>query len=291
MMSGLLEVTLGVNLSRYKRMNGGLKLADEREKLRQDTLQILNKHFEAAAIEKYPKAMIRLIQEQAYHDVVDQNFNKKRISKRLSIKILYRMVEIVRSKYGPWANVTNWSKKYFRTNFEYMYRTEYGKLYGFNPGTRFENCYFTEHALRRFDERGPVVFYSNFLKAFVKEHYVTPTALDTMKFFMHLSNQYGTKEEFLYLNIGLGILVMEKFDPRVYIVKTFLIPAMLDPDIKWFEIIPDEVHSEIIKEDPDIDKVINIFENKSKPTAPSFMDEDFPYSFYIKYLPVIKRIL
>ena len=124
----------------------------------------------------------------------------------------------------------------------------------------------------------------------MKEHGVPPTAIDVLKFFMFLATQYGKHGNYLYLNIGIGILVMEKIDPRVYIVKTFLLPAMLDESVEWHMMILPGVSETAINFES-TSNIIDIFKSNRNPISPSFMEEDLSYAFYAKLLPLIKDFL
>lgn len=203
-------------------------------------LELLNKHFKAAHIEAHISAIVNLLFDEAADRVLGKDFNKEKISYKKRKKIHEVALNEFRKRYGSLVNIKfrNIKKWIWESNFEYVYKTEWGRLYSCS---RFYKLFFTSHCLDRWDERVDTNKYKYFSKAFYKKFHTHPTSLDILNFLISLCFQYGMKKEssqFRFLNINQGCLLIEIIGD-IYIVKTFLSHDMIEKDVKWYNI--DEV--------------------------------------------------
>lgn len=204
-------------------------------------LEILNKYFETETFEKHPDAMLNIMFTNTFDEVLGPNFFKSRISKRKEKKIKERLIKKLQSKYGRWINITNFKIKdidhvRFLTNFNRVYKVKgLGILYGCPSERVCGGVFYTQHCLERFEERLDPVFYSPLALELKKSYGVEPTIADILVGMVMTSNfEYAQKDQFYYLNIRVGILVLKNFQD-VFIVKTFLTPEMLQTPLEWFK--------------------------------------------------------
>lgn len=209
-------------------------------------LDLLNYHFKAVTAEKHPDAMMNLIFQRSFEEVLGVSFSKKRISKRKEKAIKNLILQKLRNKYGRWINLTNFKIKninqcLFATNFNRVYNVEgQGKLYG-NPSDSISGgVFYTTHCLERFEERVPPHLYEPITDRLKTSFKSEPTSADIMFGLVMSSNrEHGVWEGFKYLNINVGALVLEDLGD-VFIAKTFLTPDMLDPGLKWYQALTEK---------------------------------------------------
>lgn len=206
-------------------------------------LDLLNLHFKTVTYEKHPDAMMNLIFQEAFNKVLGANFAKKRISQRKEKRIKEAVLHQLRAKYGRWINLMNFKIKdknraFYRTNFNRVYKVEgLGILYGSPSHMLCGNIFYTSHCLERFEERADPFLYEP-VKNRIRELYKTePTSADIMiGLIMSTNYEYGVWKEFKYLNVQIGVLVLQDLGD-VFIAKTFLTPDMLYEGMKerWYQ--------------------------------------------------------
>jgi hypothetical protein len=270
------ERTVGLTINKFS-------APEEMHKNREDILGLLNKHFKTAVLERYPEAMMMTFVENAWNVVLGKDYKKERVSKAARERIRDNILQQLRTYYGKWITVVNFDKKFrFRTNFEYVYKTEHGRLYGNPPNTAFSNLFFTSHSLEQFEERVPLEKYKDFSTAYKRVHGTAPTAADIIPFFVMCCFQYAVHKNFIYLNVNYGILVLEVLSQHVCIAKTFLSPDMNIPLMSWriirpeFKLFIDNVDPEIL-----VDKMKEISDPLDEP---SFELPGFDYAFFYAVL-------
>lgn len=246
-----------------------------------DILPILNKHFKAVAVEKYPDAMLSTLCNNAMTEVLGKNFHKERVSENLRKKIRARLSQKLRAHYGKYVTIYEFDKRMqFRTNFEYVYKTEHGKLYGCGPQTSLNFLYFTSHSLEQFDERVPQSMYADLSQVFRKGYETYPTAMDIMKFFLISATQFGFHKQFVHANINYGTLVLEPLTPEIFIVKTFLSPEMTDKNAVWYNLaLAEDLCLVQIK-----DNECRALADSSPIAQPKFYSDEYTYDFFVKSL-------
>jgi hypothetical protein len=205
-------------------------------------LAMLNKYFRTTTFEKHPKAMLTIIFDQAMDKILGKDYAKQRISKRKQLKLYEAIIHRLRNCYGKYINLTNFKCKdpneiKFLTNFDMVYKTEFGLLYAYTKEGIWSTIFFTEHCLERFDERcrqdiREVLDWKvcKFIKA-------QPTAADVIMTLTTVGKgdyEYGFNEPYYYLNIGPGFLVLEDYQD-FFVAKTFLSPKMVDSKTFWYQ--------------------------------------------------------
>jgi hypothetical protein len=201
-------------------------MADYAEK----NLVLLNKHFKTVPFEKHPKAMLHLLFERGCHKVLGKDFRKQRISQRKQEKLYLYMIERLKSCYGKWVTISHFSEKNgnirFSCNLSLAFKNEKGILYKSMQNQSIEDLFFTSHIFERFEERLPVeqfIVVATFIKKYRKYHSLAEImSSDILFIFAGISHrEYARYNEFIYLNIQIGVLVLEDFQD-FFVVKTFL---------------------------------------------------------------------
>lgn len=203
-------------------------------------LELLQKHFrDVSTFEKHPDAMLNIIFTKIYNRILGEDYNKKRVSKRKEKKIRDELLTIMRKKYGRWINLFNFSFKtphnaVYQTNFNRVYKIKkIGTLYGSPSNNMCGNVFYTSHCLERFEERVDSDCYNPLTINLRREYKAEPTCADIIIRLVLSSNlEYALKDEFCYLNIHVGAIVLENLGD-VFIAKTFLSPEMLK-DLQWY---------------------------------------------------------
>lgn len=197
---------------------------------REDVLPLLNKYFKSAVLEKYPQAILNLHIAEVCEKM---NKTNRRLGSKLRSRILTTIAERLRVLYGPWVNVYEPAVNLVECNFHSVYKTEMGRLYGFSPGTLMEKVFFTAHAFERFAERGMSSCNSEFIKiAFRRNLNTDANPADILKTLLIHVYQFCTDQQFMYLDVYEGILVLENVG-SIFIVKTFLTYEMDFPKSDW----------------------------------------------------------
>lgn len=210
-----------------------------RKKDREEVLKALNKHFKTVAAEKYPTAVLEFYFTEAIKELVG-NKPFRSISERKRKKIVERVLQKLRVHYGKYINILSFDKKgRYLTNFDYVFKTEYGRLYGYEPFTGMRHTFLTSHCLERFEERIPQEAARDFNLVFRKTFGVEPTAADFLKYLMMVATEMGIDDHVMYINFIQGIAVVDPLPSRIFIVKTILTPKMLNDKVQWFYFIND----------------------------------------------------
>jgi hypothetical protein len=212
---------------------------------RAEVLVLLNKYFKTAALERYPEVMVQTYMDRAWQSVCGPNYKKQRLRLRDIKRIKSHILKELRVNYGKWISIISSPKDFkFSTNFEFVYKTEFGRLYANPPKSDFGHLYFTTHALQQFDSRIDQDKIKDYNLAFKQAYGELPTAADILCFFIMLSFQFGVKDNFIYFNVNYGILVAEVLSPECVILKTFLTPDMIvDPGTRWYIVKPGNTHA------------------------------------------------
>ena len=205
-------------------------------------LAMLNKHFRTATFEKHPKAMLTIIIDQAMDKVLGKKYSKQRISKRKQVKLYEVIINRLRNCYGKYVNFSNFKCKdpgdiKFVTNFDTVYRTEFGLLYAYVKEGIWSTIFYTEHCLERFDERCREDIREVLDRKVFSLIKAPPTAADIIMTLTVVGKgdfEYGFNEPYYYLNIGPGFLVLEDY-MDFFVAKTFLSPKMVDSKISWYQ--------------------------------------------------------
>jgi hypothetical protein len=205
-------------------------------------LEMLNRHFKATTFEKYPEAMMSIIMQQAGEKILGKNYQKDRISKRKSEQLYKHMLNRLQGSYGKYINITHfkakdpWSVK-FSTNFNRVFKTDFGVLYGSLSVGLWKTVFYISHCFERFAERRDAFLCNPLIKILTEYLKTKPTDADIIMALVSLGNggfEYGRKENFYYLNINVGIVVLEDFE-EFFVAKTFLDTDMVDPNWVWYK--------------------------------------------------------
>lgn len=204
-------------------------------------LKLLQNHFDGVSTyEKHPDAMMNIIFTESYQKILGPNYNKRRIGKRKEKQIKALLLERMKNKYGRWINILNFKFKnsnvaVYETNFNRVYRIKNtGILYGSPSNHLCGNIFYTSHCLERFEERVPPEHYFPVINELHRIYKTEPTSADIIVALVLCSNlEYALKDQFCYLNVRVGVLVLEILD-NLFIAKTFLTEDMLKDDLQWY---------------------------------------------------------
>ena len=246
-------------------------------------LELLQKHFDqVTTFENHPDVMLGLIWSRTFDEVCGKNFNKERVPKRKQKLIKEKLLLKLRNKYGRWINLTNLKFKgphcvSYQTNFNRVYKVkDSGTLYGSPNLGICGDIFLTSHCLERFEERVSSECYEPITEHLKQIYKSEPTSYDNMVGLILSSNkEYALKDGFCYLNIRVGVLVLENLGD-VFIAKTFLTPKMLK-EMDWLQpLINDEV---------EIESFVNFLELDSiKIREPIFLKEEIKKELLRLYL-------
>ena len=197
----------------------------------------LNGHFKTVALEKHPHVMVNLIMNRSYEKTF-KNYKKLKISHSQEEKYKESILHEFKRYYGEWANIYDFSikRRGFRTNFETIFKTEFGRLYGNSPGSIHDHIFYTSHCFEQYQERGDC--YKTFpllLLAYKQLRNTYPTPADMLRFLVLHANEYCIQDNFIFANVRNGVVVFEKLSGGILIAKTFLLPDMDFPKSGLFE--------------------------------------------------------
>lgn len=213
---------------------------DFRKKDREMVLESLNKHFKTFAAEKYPTAVLEFYFTEGIKKFVGEKPFRS-IGKRKRKKVVEYVLKKLRAHYGKYINILSFDKKgRYVTNFDYVFKTEYGRLYGYDPYTNMSLTFLTTHSLERFEERVPEDNYRDFITIFKQYFGVEPTAADVLKYLMLVAVEMGITKDCFYVNFVHGVAVIEPLPNGIFIVKTVLTPEMVNRKIDWFVFVGDD---------------------------------------------------
>jgi len=205
-------------------------------KYESSVLELLNKYIRAVQIEAHTPAMINFMVRESGDKILGKDYVKQRISVKSQKKIHALVLKDMRRRYGHLINIKikNVKKWLWESNFEYIYKTEFGRLYN---NAYLENFFYTTHCLDRWDERVDHDKYKEFSKFFYKKFHTYPTSLDILNFLINLGFQYGIKDNdssIRFINVNQGCVVIDVWGGELFIAKTFLPHNMFDKDIRWY---------------------------------------------------------
>ena len=203
---------------------------------------LLKRHFKSVeSYEKYPDATLNLLFSSTVDKILGKNFTKKRISQRKENKIKNIIAQKLRSKYGKWISFTNFKIKpnlifSCATNLSRIYKVnDRGILYGCPSHQICGNIFLTSHCLERFEKRADPAFYAPIIPKLKIVLKTEPDLINILITLIQISNlEYGYLNEFCYLNIFVGFLVVENLGD-VFITKTFMTPEMVKENLKWYQ--------------------------------------------------------
>lgn len=204
-----------------------------------EALKALNAHFKTVSIEKHPDAMIRFLIERSFKKHL-KNYHKAKISQKVESQCRDYAIKEMRRYYGEWVNLYDFDLKRgkFRTNFESIYKTEYGRLYGNNPGSVHDHVFYTSHCFEQYQDRGKCYeTYPLLVLAYKRMRNTQPTPADILRFQALNAFEYCNTSGFMYVNVNNGVLVYEKLSGGILIAKTFLLPDMEFPKKGWFQTV------------------------------------------------------
>ena len=250
-------------------------------------LHILKAHFDKdiKEVEQYLGAILSTMISDAYNSVKVKK-GKRRPSKKQVKKIKGIILTKIRSKYGKYFDLQDFSFKdrrggfKFSTNLRSSFRHKKGVLYGHPQGSYLRPLFYTTHSLDRFSERVDPEKYEAISTVYKKKHSSQPTVLNILDLLTSRSLSWGYDNVCYYINVLYGALVIE-IHKGVLIVKTFLTPDMLHDGIEWRS--PDYI-------DIDGEKTLHIkdigdlFNHKNEAIDPAFFDDSEEARVSIEYL-------
>ena len=203
----------------------------------EDAKQALNLHFKTVSIEKHPRAMINFLMDRVTEKIF-KDYHSPRISKKVEGEYRDSLIADLRKHYGEWVNIYDMDLKKgkFHSNFEAVFKTEYGRLYGNSPGSIQDHVFYTSHCFEQYKDRGNC--YRTFpllLLAYKRVRNTSPTPADILRFTTLNADQFCWTDKFIYVNVRNGVLVFEKLSGGILIAKTFLLPDMDYPKYRWVE--------------------------------------------------------
>lgn len=203
-------------------------------------LELLNKHFKTECFAKHPKVMLQLLFERATKEVLGSKINKKRVSKRNQVRLYEYILDNLQSCYGRWVNLTNFKAKTldsirFRCNLAYAYKNVLGVVYAPTGTFTAQDILYTGHSFERFEERADPELLAPMYYHLGKSQRAKVNAADVLFVLVDMcSFEYAIKDRFRFLNVQIGVLVLEDYDD-LFIAKTFLAPKMADLSVQWYK--------------------------------------------------------
>lgn len=205
--------------------------------------------------------------------------NRQRISMRDRKRIQDEITRQLKIRYGKHISVMDIDKHFnFKTNFEYIYKTERGRLYGHPPDSYLGHLFYTTHALDRFEERIPPKNYKDFTKVWTKLRGTPPSAADILSFHVSVTEIYGRYEDSLYLYIPFGALVIDELHPSVHVVKTFLAKEMLGEVPEWRQLTLNSLEKE--EGTFHLSKQSDMYTHTYETCVPEFYENGWDYATY-----------
>jgi hypothetical protein len=236
-------------------------------------IETLSKFVKIRPKEKYPESVGKHIVFSSIDEVLGKDYAKQRISERKIKKIYDLILTRMKARYGSWVNILDFrirgpfNRITFSTNFEKIYNTEMGSLFGTaNSSPIWRNVLFTTHCLERFEQRTLGRPLTHLKDNFKKVCKAEPTSADLLLYLIFLSDfKYGpVKPEEYYLNVRAGACIMESFDD-VTVVKTFVTPNMVK-NVTWFQ--PDLTQEEETCPSKHFESLRQILHHHSKKVDP-----------------------
>ena len=195
----------------------------------------LNKYFKTVAVEKYPQAILNFSLEKAFLKEFKDSKHPRKMSDNSRKRVVNSVLKDLRSHYGEWVNLYNFDRKFRAyTNFEMIYKTEFGRLYGNCPGTFLDHLFYTAHSFEKFKERYNEENFKYLRLAFQKILFTSPNPADYLRVLTLNAYDFCEQSQFIYIDVNYGVLVVEKITESVFVAKTYLHPDMDYPKENWF---------------------------------------------------------
>ena len=244
----------------------------------------LNSHFKTISAEKHPQAMLRFIISNAADKTLKNVYkNKSKISIAVQDRFKDGIIMELRRYYGEWANIYNFNLKraVFRSNFDLIFKTEFGRLYGNSPGTIHDHVFYTSHCFEQHALRGDCYkFFPLLTLAYKRIKNTTPTSADILRFIAVNASEFCEDRQFMYVNVDHGVLVFEKLSRGILIAKTFLLPDMDFPKKGW---ITSRCYGFMLDRTDDGREIQNKY-IQVPIEKPEFFRSEWNYSEYVKIL-------
>jgi hypothetical protein len=203
----------------------------------EEVVQTLNLHFKTVSAEKHPHAMIKFLLDQTANKIL-KDYHSSKISKKVEAVFRDSLISDLRKHYGEWVNIydLNLKKGKFHSNFEAVFKTEYGRLYGNSPGSIQDHVFYTSHCFEQYKDRGDCYkIFPLLLLVYKRIRNTFPTPADVLRFTTLNADQFCWTDKFIFVNVRNGVLVFEKLPGGILIAKTFLLPDMDFPKNGWVE--------------------------------------------------------
>lgn len=184
----------------------------------------VERYIEMAFTQAFRAAM------KGLHQTLPNN-EKKVLSERLHAELRH---------YAKWITVDLTPNKEgvaYTTNLSTIFKTTKGMWYGHHPGP-LRQLFYSTHCLERFIERSKDSQYKHVIQCYFDRYGRAPNPVEVIDYLI-LDNwqdlEFGlVPSTEVYLNIGIGILVLDSYDD-VYCAKTFLLPSY-NVDASWYKL-------------------------------------------------------
>jgi hypothetical protein len=247
-----------------------------------DALEDLNRNFKATNVSATTYILSDLCRQATEKYL--KNYNKERLTKGVSDSIRDDLIQRLQRRYGPWINVYDFQiDGRFHTNFDTTFRTDYGWIYGNFPGTVLDHLFFSTHCFDHFAERTQSISFSLLRLALKRLRKTIPTQADFLPILTLLADEFCETEEFIYVNIQVGILVIKKWQGALLVAVTYLSPEMNFPHRDWYRTNRKGQALNRIDQDP--------AEIKTPIRGPTFSTEELPYALYTKTIETQEKFL
>ena len=216
---------------------------------------LLKKNLNAIPVDRHPDAMLNELLDRAENEEFG-NRKPVRMKQRQAKRIIDRVNEGLRRRYGKYANICNYRVRNgvlgFTPNITHVYRSPGGQIFG-NFSGRFSRVFFTSHSIERFEERTSPGVLDSMREFHRKGAGVEPTALDLLRYGFRFGVHHGvefardkvSKDSDLYVNLGHGSLVFNRFE-TIFVARTFLSAEMMKVKmgLEWFASDFDKIKEE-----------------------------------------------
>jgi hypothetical protein len=250
----------------------------------EEVLKDLNGLFRTVDLEPYSSAMLNMFMQDVNTKIFGDGIITRRVSEGMCSRLRKALVIKLRKKYGEWINIYDLNAKdmTFTTNFNTIYRTDLGRLYGYEPGSIFDHLFYTTHSFEQFRERTKDIPMDLIKLAYKRVRKTEPTAADILRVMLHNADEFCETSDSIYVNIRTGIVVIEKYPKDIMIVKTYLNPDMDYPKLGWYtnnlcsyELVKSELRMKFAK-----------LEKKERIDIPHIVSEQLDYETYVKYVSI-----
>lgn len=202
---------------------------------REDPEEVLKRHFKIKKLDKYSRAVMRLVIEK--HFAKEMKGKKNKVSRRMIFRINKGIINELQQRYDKHVFFSGFDYKKVKNrnsdlgnvsdSVDFIYKTKHGRIY-FGGGHSFQRVYFTSHSLNRFEERLETEE-QQLLNMYIKKYDLTVFQF-LISCFSNVKSYY-VRNDTLFLccivkNIEAElILVMKKLDD-IFLLKTVLTSNM-----------------------------------------------------------------